>query len=135
MIYGILAFLCIAVALVLILLVVIQNSKGGGLNSAFGGQGATQILGARRTNEFIEKLTWYFATGLAVLAFVTNVVGSAATSGDEGSNELKIEKTLTGTTAAPTTAPNPAALKGDEKAAPKEAPKGEEQPAPAPDAK
>jgi len=68
-------------------------------------------LGARRTNEFIEKLTWYFATGLAVLAFVTNVVGTASTGGDEGSTDLKIEKTMSGTTTTPTAAPNPDALK------------------------
>jgi len=45
MIYGILAFFMYCCGYLLILAVVIQNSKGGGLNSAFGGQGATQTFG------------------------------------------------------------------------------------------
>ncbi|MEZ4827019.1 MAG: preprotein translocase subunit SecG [Bacteroidia bacterium] len=69
------------VAIVMIFAVVIQNSKGGGLSSAFGTSGATQILGARRSNEAIEKLTWGLAIGLAVLAFIANVAGNYGTSG------------------------------------------------------
>lgn len=75
--FGILATLA---GLVLIFVVVIQNSKGGGLSSTFAGGSATQMLGARRSTEFIEKVTWYLASGVAVLAFVANVVG---TSGDD----------------------------------------------------
>lgn len=74
--FGILATL---VGLVLIFVVVIQNSKGGGLSSTFAGGSATQMLGARRSAEVIEKVTWYLAGGVAVLAFVANIVG---TSGD-----------------------------------------------------
>ncbi|MEO0472359.1 MAG: preprotein translocase subunit SecG, partial [Bacteroidota bacterium] len=68
--FGVLGLL---VAAALILAVVIQNSKGGGLSSAIAGGGATQILGARRSTEFIEKLTWYLWGGLLVAVFVANI--------------------------------------------------------------
>ncbi len=115
MFYTILGILCIAVAVILILAVMIQNSKGGGINSTFGVSGATQILGARRSNEFIEKLTWYLAGGLALLAFVTNVVGNAAT--DEGDkNELRIERTINGEASTAPALPNPEDIKSPEAA-------------------
>ena len=79
-----LGIICVLIAVALIFVVVVQKSKGGGLSSTFGGA-ATQIMGARRSNEFIEKVTWYLAIGLAVIAFAANVVGAASTGGAEGS--------------------------------------------------
>ena len=79
MIFFLLGTLTLLVAIGLILVVIIQNSKGGGLSSTFGASGAAnQLLGTRRSSEFIEKLTWYLAGGLALLAFFANVAGSAA---------------------------------------------------------
>lgn len=83
--FILLGTLAVLVAAVLIFVVVIQNSKGGGLSSAFGAtSGATQLLGARRSNEAIEKITWYLAGGLALIAFLTNVVGTGGTTGSQG---------------------------------------------------
>lgn len=111
MLYGILAFLLIVAAILMVVVVVVQNSKGGGINSAFGGMGgATQMLGARRSNEFIEKLTWYIAGTIAVLAFVTNVVGTAGMGEGAGDEKLKIEETLVAPTQAPTQAPDASKL-------------------------
>lgn len=126
MVYAILGILCIAVAVVLVLAVMIQNSKGGGINSSFGVTGATQILGARRSNEFIEKLTWYLAGSLAVLVFVTNIVGNTAS--DEGDkNELRIERTINGEASSAPALPNPEDVKSQEGAP---APAAKDQPAP-----
>jgi preprotein translocase subunit SecG len=72
--FILLAFLCFLIAAGLILAVVVQNSKGGGLSSAIVGGGATQILGSRRSAEMIEKITWYLAGALAVFAFVANII-------------------------------------------------------------
>ena len=74
-----LGVLSVLIAVLLILAVVIQNSKGGGLSSTFGGAvgGASQLFGARRSNEMIEKITWYLAGALALIAFVANVVGAS----------------------------------------------------------
>ena len=79
--------LSVFIAIALIFVVVIQNSKGGGLSSTFGSGGASQIMGARRSNEFIEKITWYMALGLALIAFAANVFGG---SGTVTSNELRM---------------------------------------------
>ena len=67
-------FICILLAIALIFVVVIQNSKGGGLSSTLGGS-AQQMLGARRSTEYIEKITWYLAGGLALVAFLANIMG------------------------------------------------------------
>lgn len=77
--FFLLGTLCLIIAIALILAVVVQNSKGGGLSSTFGSS-AQQVLGARRSNEFIEKITWYLAAALAVIAFVANVVGSTSSA-------------------------------------------------------
>ncbi len=85
-----LGFLAVIVAIALIFVVVIQNSKGGGLSSTFGG-GASQIMGARRSNEFIEKVTWYLGAGLAVIAFLANIM---AGGGSEATFESKMSEQI-----------------------------------------
>ncbi|MEL6845378.1 MAG: preprotein translocase subunit SecG, partial [Bacteroidota bacterium] len=82
--FILLGILCVVLAVALTLVVIVQNSKGGGLSSTFGG-GASQILGARRSSEFIEKLTWYLAVGVAIIAFAANIAASSATSVEAGS--------------------------------------------------
>ncbi len=58
--------LTLLVAILLIGVVLIQKSKGGGLSSAFAG--SNQIMGVRRTNNFIEKVTWILAGAIALLS-------------------------------------------------------------------
>lgn len=61
--------LIIVVCLLLMLVVLVQNPKGGGLGAGFGGGSAgNQVLGARRTTDFLEKATWYLAIALLVLS-------------------------------------------------------------------
>lgn len=64
--------LAIIVAILLIGVVLIQKSKGGGLSSSFAG--SNQIMGVRRTNDFIEKTTWTLASILCILAIVSAFV-------------------------------------------------------------
>ncbi|WPP51138.1 preprotein translocase subunit SecG [Catalinimonas niigatensis] len=60
--------LAIVVAVLLVLVVLSQNSKGGGLSSQFGGSGSSnQMIGVKRTTDLLEKLTWGLAIGLIVL--------------------------------------------------------------------
>ena len=64
--------------LLLIGVVLIQNPKGGGVDSTFGGQSANQMFGAARSADFIEKLTWYLAAILFVLCiFAALLTGSS----------------------------------------------------------
>ncbi len=65
--------------LLLIGVVLIQNPKGGGVDSTFGGQSANQMFGAARSADFIEKLTWYLAAALFILCiFAAILTGSAS---------------------------------------------------------
>lgn len=69
-------FLTILIALVCLLLmgaVLIQNPKGGGLDSTFGGAG-NQMFGAAKSTDFIEKATWGLAALLVVLCLATSLV-------------------------------------------------------------
>jgi preprotein translocase subunit SecG len=50
----------------LILIVLVQNSKGGGLASNF--QSSNQIMGVRKTTDFLEKATWVLAGALLILS-------------------------------------------------------------------
>ncbi len=70
-------FLTVAIALVCVLLIVvvlIQNPKGGGLDSTFGGGGASQMFGAAKSTDLIEKITWGLAITLFVLCIITAVI-------------------------------------------------------------
>ena len=59
------------VSLLLMAAVLIQNPKGGGVDSTFGGSQANQMFGAAKSADFIEKLTWYLAIALFVLCILS----------------------------------------------------------------
>ena len=54
----------------------LQNSKGGGLASEF--SSSNQIMGVRKTADFLEKATWTLAIILVVLSFATCFMGRSA---------------------------------------------------------
>ena len=58
--------LIVIVALLLCGIVLIQNSKGGGLASSFAS--SNQIMGVRKTTDFLEKATWTLAIVIALLS-------------------------------------------------------------------
>ena len=65
------------ISLMLIIVVLIQNSKGGGVDATLGGSQANQLFGAAKSADFIEKLTWYLAAALFILCIIaTMIVGS-----------------------------------------------------------
>ncbi|MDE6557342.1 MAG: preprotein translocase subunit SecG [Duncaniella sp.] len=66
--YTVLIILTLICAVLLICVVLVQKSKGGGLSSTFAG--SNQIMGVRRTNSFIEKLTWSLAGVIVLLAIL-----------------------------------------------------------------
>lgn len=70
-----LTVLTVIIALVCVLLmaaVLIQNPKGGGVDSTFGGQSANQLFGAAKSTDFIEKLTWGLAAALFGLCIIAS---------------------------------------------------------------
>jgi preprotein translocase subunit SecG len=58
--------LIILASIILGLIILIQNPKGGGLSSSFGGIG-NQLMGVKQTTDVLEKGTWIFAGIVAVL--------------------------------------------------------------------
>jgi preprotein translocase subunit SecG len=77
--YVVFIVLTVIVAIMLIGIVLIQKSKGGGLSSQFGG--GNQVLGVRGTNSFLEKTTWTLAALIVVFS-----VGAAYTLPKAGSD-------------------------------------------------
>jgi len=70
------------VCLLLMLVVLVQNPKGGGIDSTFGGSQANQMLGASRSTDVIEKITWALAAALFALCVLTALaVGAQSGSG------------------------------------------------------
>lgn len=66
--YVFISILILISAILLILIVLIQNSKGGGLASGF--SSSNQIMGVRKTTDFLEKATWTLAGALVVLSII-----------------------------------------------------------------
>ncbi|MBK7339260.1 MAG: preprotein translocase subunit SecG [Saprospiraceae bacterium] len=65
------------ISVLLIAVILIQNPKGGGIDSTFGGSQANQMFGAARSADFVEKLTWYLAAALLVLCIVAAIMAGA----------------------------------------------------------
>jgi len=68
--YTLAIVLIFIVCLFLVLIVLVQNSKGGGLASSFSSN--NQIMGVRRTSDFLEKATWYLAGALLVFCIMAS---------------------------------------------------------------
>ncbi|MEE2954331.1 MAG: preprotein translocase subunit SecG [Bacteroidota bacterium] len=70
--YTIFAILTIITSVLLVLVVLVQNPKGGGLSSTFGGGGGSQMMGVKKTTDFLEKATWTLAIILISLSLLSN---------------------------------------------------------------
>lgn len=67
-----LVIVIILASLLLGFIILIQNSKGGGLASNFAGQ--NQVLGVKRTTDFLEKATWTIAAVIMVLCLTIAII-------------------------------------------------------------
>ena len=108
--FTLLIVLAAVASVLLILAVLIQNPKGGGIAANF--SAANQIAGVKKTNEFIEKATWTLAIALIVLSIGSRFV---YTQTEEEKNAFleRVEESAPAIQAAPenlnTTTPPPAA--------------------------
>lgn len=66
--YIFISVLIIVVAILIVLIVLVQNSKGGGLAANFAGN--NQVMGVRKTADFLEKATWV----LIIAFFILNIL-------------------------------------------------------------
>ena len=82
--------LLIIVCILLVLVVLVQNPKGGGLSSSFAS--SNQIMGVKKTADFLEKATWTLAIALVVLSLFSAVLNQTTTETIRGSEiEEQIE--------------------------------------------
>ena len=70
--YLLFVILMVIAALLMCFIVLIQNSKGGGLASGFSSSNA--IMGVRKTTDFLEKATWGLAIFMVVMSIATAYV-------------------------------------------------------------
>ena len=87
--YTLITVIVFIVCILLVLIVLVQDSKGGGLASNF--QSSGQVMGVRKTNDFLEKATWTLAGALLVLS----IMGSAfIPHGGEAADQSKVQKQI-----------------------------------------
>lgn len=74
--------LIVLASILMCLIVLIQNSKGGGLASGFAS--SNQIMGVRKTTDFLEKATWT----IAVLMVLFSIFSAHALSSEKASQQV-----------------------------------------------
>jgi preprotein translocase subunit SecG len=71
--FGFLMGVQIVVSILLIVVVLMQASKGGGLAGTFGGGSVGTVFGVRRTADFLTRATQVLAGVFLVLSLVINI--------------------------------------------------------------
>ena len=74
--FSIFVALIVFVCFLLVLVIMVQNPKGGGLSTSFGG-GTQQLGGVQKTSDFLDRSTWVLATLLLALILVSNITLSS----------------------------------------------------------
>ncbi len=85
--YIIISVLIFITCVLLTLVVLVQNSKGGGLASSF--SSSNQFMGVRKTADFLEKTTWTLAIALLVLSLFSIFVIPRGTNIDMNISEVQ----------------------------------------------
>jgi preprotein translocase subunit SecG len=63
----------VGIGIFLILAILMQSSKGGGLAGGLGGANIGTVFGVRRTSDFLTKVTQWLAGVFMILALVINL--------------------------------------------------------------
>ncbi len=84
--YTFFTILIVIASILLILIVLVQNSKGGGLASGF--SSSNNIMGVRKTTDFLEKATWILAATVILLS----ILAVGFKSGNVVNNESQIKE-------------------------------------------
>ncbi|MEP6931022.1 MAG: preprotein translocase subunit SecG [Flavobacterium sp.] len=97
--FSIFLVLMTIVCFLLIVVIMVQNPKGGGLSSTISG---TQMLGGvQKTTDFLDKSTWTLATILIVLILLSSLSFTGSLSDTDSKLIEKTETPATTTPAAP----------------------------------
>ena len=102
--------LVIIASVILGMIVLIQNPKGGGLSSSFGGFG-NQIMGVKQTTDVLEKGTWLFAGIVGILCIISPAFipkdGGTSSKNDDLLKGVSTQPQKAAPAPAPTTVPMP----------------------------
>ncbi len=90
--YLLVSVLIIIVSVLMVLIVLVQNSKGGGLASNFAG--SNQVMGVRKTADFLEKATWTLAVTLLVLSLLASMTIPRGTTEERSKIEEQIDNAV-----------------------------------------
>jgi len=101
--YIVLLIVIILACILLGLIVLIQNPKGGGLSSNF--SGSSQLMGVQKTGDFLEKGTWVLAITIMVLSLVMNVTVKGGQQRTDDPETMERIKNASKPSASPATAP------------------------------
>ena len=96
--------LVIIASVILGLIILIQNPKGGGLSSSFGGLG-NQLMGVKQTTDVLEKGTWLFAGIVGILCLTSAMFIPKAGSSNTDRDRLIQEAPITSPTQKNNTTP------------------------------
>ena len=117
--YTLFVVLIVLAAFLMIGIVLIQESKGGGLSSNFAS--SNQIMGVRKTTDVVEKATWSLAAAMVVLSVVCAYVAPTASTDQSVMEQMATETQTTNPTNAQgfgTSEQAAPAAQGNQKAAP-----------------
>ncbi len=89
----------VIISLFLVIVVLVQKSKGGGLAAGF--QGSNQIMGAPKTADFLEKLSWSLMGIIAVLCIASSLMLSHSSQTTTSDSQLEEAPVQVDETAAP----------------------------------
>jgi len=95
--YIFITILILLAAILMILAVLVQKSKGGGLASGF--SSSNQIMGVRKTTDFLEKFTWTLAGVMIVLSILTAKYTTSRTNTPQSQVEMQQPAPLNPSTA------------------------------------
>ncbi|MDR0687654.1 MAG: preprotein translocase subunit SecG [Prevotellaceae bacterium] len=87
--YYVISIFILVMSVLLILAVLVQNSKGGGLAANFASP--TPMMGVRRTTDFLEKSTWTLAIAILVLSLTATMFMHFGASEEESAIKGQIE--------------------------------------------
>lgn len=72
-IFTLFMVLIMIACVLLVIIIMAQNPKGGGLSSTFGGTSSAQF-GVQRTNDFMEKATWTLGITIVVISMLSVIL-------------------------------------------------------------
>ena len=79
--------LVIIASIILGLIVLVQNPKGGGLSGTLGGF-SNQLMGVKQTTDVLEKGTWVFAAIVGILCIISPIFIPKTSEGSSTNDEL-----------------------------------------------